>query len=713
MHINNINHFRDKNGIPHIEADNILDLYWGFGYYHAIDRGMQILLMRILGQGRLSELLDPSDNSLKIDKFFRRVNWSANVNEQIKKIPEKEKNISQAYCDGINYVFKKKIPWEYKLFNYKPDLWKIEDIILIARMSGYLTLSQSQEEMERFFIELVKKGVSEDKLKELFPEILEGLDIELIKKVEIADPIVSPEILWNIAIPRAMASNNWVISGKNTKSKKPILSSDPHLEVNRLPNVWSEISLKYKKRYMIGATMPGIPGVLIGRNNDLSWGATYTFMDSVDFWIEECENGRFKKEKKWNDFIIREEIIKRKKKESVKVIFYENSHGVLEGDPYKKGYYLSTKWSGSECGAQSLSQIINIFNTVSVKDGMDVFAKMEPSFNWVFADTKGNIGYQMSGLMPKRRKHIRGFIPLDGRDKKNDWDGFENCMDLPRSYNPEDGYFITANNDLNKYGKVKPITLPMGSYRAERIEELLKNKRGIRRVDIYKMHFDVYSLQAERFMKIIKHLLPDTKNGKILKNWDFKYDLNSQGAFIFEEFYRQLIIEVFGKRGFGKDIIKFIDRETGLFIDFYANFDRILLSENSLWFESRSRDDLFKGVLDKILPGKVNRWGKSRNIIMKNILFDGRLPKVFGFDNKPFELKGSRATISQGQIYRAAGRDTTFAPSYRLVTDMSKDEINTNMAGGPSDRRFSKFYKSDMKNWLDGIYKIIKPEKNL
>ncbi len=118
----NIKHYRDENGIPHIEADNLLDLYWGFGYYHAYDRGMQILLMRILGQGRLSEFLDSSDNSLQIDKFFRRVNWRGKVDEQIKNIPDNEKRIADAYCDGINYVFSKKIPWEYKLLKYKPEL---------------------------------------------------------------------------------------------------------------------------------------------------------------------------------------------------------------------------------------------------------------------------------------------------------------------------------------------------------------------------------------------------------------------------------------------------------------------------------------------------------------------------------------------------------------------------------------------------------------
>ena len=97
-------------------------------------------------------------------------------------------------------------------------------------------------------------------------------------------------------------------------------------------------------------------------------------------------------------------------------------------------------------------------------------------------------------------------------------------------------------------------------------------------------------------------------------------------------------------------------------------------------------------------------------MILKNILFDGKLPRFLGFDRGPVTIIGSLATPHQGQIFESAGRLTTFAPSYRMITDMAEDHIHTNMAGGPSDRRFSKWYCSDLENWKAGSYKKLSPD---
>lgn len=119
----------------------------------------------------------------------------------------------------------------------KPEKWNPEDTVMISRMIGYLTLSQSQGEMERLFVEMVQAGISRDMLEELFPGILNEFEPDMIQKIQLQERIVPPTVLWNIAVPRMMASNNWVISGSKTRSGKPILANDPHVETNRLPNV--------------------------------------------------------------------------------------------------------------------------------------------------------------------------------------------------------------------------------------------------------------------------------------------------------------------------------------------------------------------------------------------------------------------------------------------------------------------------------------------
>ncbi len=689
--------FRDENGTPHIEAETTNDMYWGQGFAHARDRGVQMLMMRVLGQGRLCELLNDSEESLGIDKFFRQMNWHNNLEREFEKLEAKYQGYLQSYADGVNAAFAEKTPWEYKLLGYKPDKWTPTDSIMISRMVGYLTLAQSQAEMERLFVEMVQADISLEKLEELFPGNLGELDIDLLKKVELGKRIVNPASLWDMGAPRMMASNNWVIGGARTKSGQPILANDPHLEVNRLPNVWSEIVLSSGDRYLMGGTMPGAPGVLTGRTPDLAWGVTYAFVDAVDSWVENCKDGKYLKEDEWLDFNVRTETIKRKKADDVKVDFYENEHGVMDGNPHRPGLYLATRWTGADSGAVTFRALFDIAEAVTVKEGMDIMGQVETGWDFVFADNAGEIGFQMTGKVPKRRAGISGFVPLPGWDAKNDWDSYIQVDEMPRSLNPKSNFFATANNDLNEFGKIPPINMPMGSYRAERINALLAKKDDFTVEDVFAMHADLYSLQAERFMAILKPILSTTeftenteKKIEILRDWDLCYDAESQGAFLFEAFYKELYREVFGRNGFGEAALDFLYDESGTFIDFYQNFDRVLLSENSSWFGGLSREEIYAKVAEKSLAITPQTWGSRQQFTLSHMLFGGTFPRFLGFDRGPITGVGGRATIHQGQIYQSAGRVTTFMPSLRMVTEMNADTLHSNLVGGPSDNRFSK-----------------------
>ncbi|MEE4607257.1 MAG: penicillin acylase family protein [Desulfobacteraceae bacterium] len=700
--------WRDEHGVCHIAGDNKMDVFRLMGFAHARDRGMQMLLMRILGQGRASEILDASDEMLAIDTFFRRMDWNGNMDLQIDVLSAEARKLTEAYCAGVNQAFSAKRPWECRLFGYQPEAWSARDVILMSRMIGYLTLAQSQGEMERLLIELVQVGLDRERLDELFPGILGGLDVELIQKIDLQERIVAPAALWNLAAPAAMASNNWVVSGQKTASGMPILANDPHLEINRLPNVWYEVVVKIAGRWAMGANMPGVPALLIGRNPDLAWGATYTFMDATDSWIEKCKDGCYWREPEgWVPFKKRTETIRRKKKAPVVVTFYENLHGVLEGDPHREGLYIATAWAPSFSGAQTVNSLAKMFEASSVAEGMDLLGQVETSWNWVLADSRGNIGYQMSGLMPRRRPGVSGFVPLPGWEPQNDWGGFVPHTDLPRCLNPDCGYFVTANQNLNAYSVIDPINVSMGPYRSDRIGARLAAADGLTREDMYRLQHDFYSIQAERFMEILAPLLPDTANGRILKEWNLAYDAASRGAFLFDRVHRELYRQVFGA-GLGSGAVDHIEGHTGIFNDFYINFDRILLAERSAWFADRSREAIYRDAAAKALDVVPKAWGETRRVLLKNIVFDGRLPKFLGFDRGPVTLPGSLATPHQGQIFESAGRQTTFAPSYRMVIDLAEDEIHTNMAGGPSDRRFSKWYVADLENWAKGHYKRLK-----
>ena len=699
---------RDEHGIPQIESDDISGLHWGMGYCHAMDRGMQMLIMRILGQGRAAELLDGSDEMVEVDRFFRRMNWTGGTVEAASTLSAEARSACEAYRDGVNARLSESVPWELRLIGLRPAPWTIEDSLLLARMAGFLTLAQSQGEVERLFVEMVQAGIDDAQLEALFPRSTQGLDREILAKVELGERIVPEAVKWGVGAPRMMASNNWCISGAKTASGAAMLGNDPHLETNRLPNVWVEQSFRWPDGYAILMTMPGLPAPLVGRNEHLSWGATYTFMDAIDSWVEECRDGKFRRADAWGDFDRRVETIKRKKGDALVETFWENLHGVLDGDAMQAGYRLATRWTGAEGGSQSINALIPMWTARNVSEGMAAFADVESSFNWVFADSAGDIGYQMSGLMPKRPDGWSGFAPRPGWDARFDWDGFVPVDELPRVHNPPEEMVVTANQDLNHLGRAKPINAPMGDYRARRITELLRSRDDHDVASFRAIQMDTYSIQAAEFLEILKPLLGTGPIADALGAWDCRYELHSTGPTAFELFYTELLVEMFGPAA-GAQVVEHLHDATGTFIDFYQNFDRILVAESSPWLGSRTREEVWRAALGRVSDERIEPWGERNRLTLSNMFFGGKLPRFLGFDRGPIPIPGGRATPHQGQIYSAAGRLTSFTPSLRLVADMSTPTLHSALCGGPSDRRFSKWYTSGVEGWRAGRLKVRKP----
>ena len=703
---------RNEHGVICLKAPALDTVLWGSGYAHAVDRYTQLLLMRIIGQGRLCELLEDTQANLEIDTFFRKANWHNNIADEIKKLDQHTRAMCQHYCDGVNEGLKNKGLSMLKVLGYKHESWTIEDSILISRMTGYLTLAQSQTEIEHFFIECVQAGIKIDLLKELFPITDQDINLELLNKVSLEDSIIPSHVLWNCVLPRMMASNNWVISGNKTESGKAMLANDPHLEVNRLPNVWCEQILEYGDERIKGLGMPGLPGVVIGRSHDLAWGVTYAFMDSVDSWIEDCKNGQYLRDNIRCDFDVRKEVIKRKKSPDHLVTYFDNHHGVLNGDPAIDGLYLSTKWSGASGGAASLTAAIDMFTVTDTKTALTVLGQVESAWNWVVCDSEDNIGYQMSGLMPTRLAGWNGFVPQLGWQSTYDWQGFVDAANLPRAYNPTSDYIVTANQDLNHFGNHSPINMPMGSYRAQRISQLIE-KRAVHNIaSCQEIQLDVYSKQAHQFLHILLPLLKDKNEEsslyKVLDNWDCRYDLKSKGAVVFEAFYSALRHLVFAKQNhsFGDKVGRYLACETGIFIDFYQQFDDILLNQHSAWYDECAQSTCFINAFLTIDESCLNKdWGTENQLPFTNILLGDKLPQWLGATTPSIALQGGRATPSQGQIYTSGNRQTSFGPTIRVVTDMNEPVLYTSMAGGPSDNFLSPWYLSELNAWQQGQYK--------
>lgn len=703
----NIKIKRNEHGIPVIQANNFEDAYYAMGWIHANDRQLQMMVTRILLRGEACEKLKASKILLEVDKYIRKMNFQEGLEKEIEKLEPDIKKQIQAYVNGVNNFLKNhKTVYELRLLGYKHEPWTILDSMLIGKIFGFVGLADSQGAVEKLIIHMIHNGISEAKIKELFPYMKENINSELLKKINLTSTIIPKALKW---LPKFNASNNWVVSGKRTKSGKPIFSGDPHLETNRLPAIWNEAIIQMPDNKIIGVSIPGVPGIVMGRTNSIAWSATYSFMDMLDFKIEHCKEGKYRRGDQWYSFKKRRETIRSKKGKDINIDFFDTDTGVLEGTPDTEGYYLRLDWSARKgTGANEFNRLLKMASVKNVKEAMENVKYLDcASFNWVIADIEGNIGYQMSGRLFERAQGVSGLLPIPAWDEKEIT--FVDPNKLPSLYNPPEGFIVTANNDLNFLGEVSPITLPMGSYRADRIKQCIEEKDTGFEVDTMKeIQADLYSLQAEKLMKIIIPFLPDCQNGTILKNWDMRYDLESKGAMLFEEFYNHFLHSVFADNGFGHDILNYILTETGMFSSIYQNFDTILLDENSEWFSHKSRKQCIEEALKKTLVKKAKKYKEVRQFMFGHLLFGNHLPKFLGYDRGPYALPGSRATIPQGQIFKVLGRKTTFAPSYRMIVDMATNEMHTNISGGPSDRRFSKWYASDLDNWYKKIYKILK-----
>lgn len=703
---------RNPHGIPEITAQTLPDLMHGLGWVHANDRQLQTLLARILLQGRAAELLKGEASLIAVDTYMRRMNFLPDADVQLARLTPDIRTALDAYVDGFNRWMDAFGPvFEFKLLGYRrPEPYTAADCLRLSKAFGFLGLADGQANMEKFLVQIIQNGLAPDKLRELFPYLSDPVDTDLIKRVKLSPPLVPEAVAWLDRLPRFNASNNWAVSGRHTRSGFPMLCGDPHLEVNRLPNIWQEVVLRLPDNTLAGGSLPGVPGLILGRSRYLAWSATYAYMDMLDYRIERCREGGYYRQTGWTPFTVREETIRVKGKPAIRMTIHENEHGLLEGDPHVAGHYLVLGWSAaSGCGARDVEAMLRMLDTRDVRTGMALLRQMEVvAMNWVLADIRGNIGYQMSGRHFNRPPGISGLLPHAGWERRFDPQGFNDPEDLPAVFNPPEGIIATANQDLNYLGQSRPINLCMGPYRADRIIDLLESGDRLDVAYMKDMQYDLYSLQAERLMKIIAPLLPDTDNGRILKAWDLRYDARSTGAMLFESVYRAVIDVVFGDHGIGRDGLAYLFSKTRLFNDYYVNLDRILEKPSSAWFDGQSREELLRRGIDEGLAVEPVSYQAFRAITLTHLLFGGRLPRLLGFDVGPLTLPGSRATIAQGQIFRHAGRSSTFGPTYRFVCDMATDEIHTNLAGGPSDRRFSKWYVSDLKHWYEGNYKVLR-----
>ena len=493
--------------------------------------------------------------------------------------------------------------------------------------------------------------------------------------------------------------------------------------MNRLPAIWYEAVLRWGNEYVLGASLPGCPLFGVGRTAHLAWGVTYMKGDTIDYFIEDCRPGgesgwQYRRGEKWLNFDLRSEEIKRKSGATDTLKVYSNSQGILESDPGQAGagYYLSFNWiGGGEGASQSIGTWLDVIDSRTTMDAMDVAQQCpQPTLCWVFADREGHIGLQGGGWFPKCNPPNTGLVPVAAWDEANHWQGKLESYYLPRIYDPPEGFIATANENINTPGDPMLVTQPLPEYRKRRIVERLKGLPQATVTDMQKLQYDVVSLQARDLLKVFLPYLPNSPIKRRLAAWDCSYHPGSLEATLFTKLYRNVLLEIFGEApnreggGIGWRRMLYLSSRFGFSMMVLTSIDRLLKQDYSRWWAGKDKGELIRRAAAKLAGEPDQPWGEFNSFRFANrFITSSRVGGVLGFHTGVMPMPGCHATPFQGHLLTTAKRETTFAPSFHFVTDLGTDEAWTNLPGGPSESRFSPFYKSDLMRWQTGTYKRV------
>ncbi|MEV5477611.1 penicillin acylase family protein [Streptomyces sp. NPDC052207] len=582
-----------------------------------------------------------------------------------------------------------------------------------------------------------------------------------------------------------IGSNSWVVDGDHTITGKPLLANDPHLSAS-LPSVWYQMglhctTLSSKCQYDVtGYTFAGMPGVIIGHNKNIAWGMTNSGVDVTDLYLEKLSGSGYLYDNKVRPFTTRTETIKVAGGDSKKIVVRETNNGPLLSDRDDElvkvgkkatvetaapdrgdGYGIALRWTALDPGTSmdavfAIDKASNWDEFRSASRSFDV-----PSQNLVYADTKGNIGYQLPGKIPVRGKG-EGRLPAPGWDPAYSWTGkYIPQNALPYEFNPKRGYIVTANQaviDKSRYPYLLTEDWGYGT-RSQRITDLIESKiKGGGKMSTD----DMRQIQLDNFSDIARLLVPkllkidvSDKNvreaQKLLEGWDYTQDADSAAAAYFNAVWRNILKLAFGNK-LPKELrvegqclwVEPADstgpadedqkvRECGERAADQAQPDggdrwfqvvnNIINDQTNDWWRlpktrtqkaTTTRDDLFKRALTDArweLTAKLGKdidtwsWGRLHRLFLKNQTLGTSGPGVLQYmlNRGPWKLDGGEATVNASGWNAAGGYSVVWVPSMRMVVNLADlDKSKWINLTGASGHAYSAHYTDQTDKWAQG-----------
>ena len=563
---------RDGRGIPYIEAKLDADLYFAQGYVTASDRLWQMDLLRRLARGETAEIFGRS--VLEEDKRWRRYGFAEVADQSLSVLTPELRSALSDYARGVNAFIatldERSLPVEFRILQYKPKQWTPTDTIVIGKILAEALSTTWQNDLLRASL----KKLSPEKFADLTNQIT-PYDVVLFGKDKGGNPSGSEgALMQNDTLPTRRvsastlataarddqlradslarvglysedlaASNNWVISGKRTADGKPILANDPHLSPSA-PGIWYLSHLSTPTMRVSGVTFPGVPGIVLGHNEFIAWGATNVGPDVQDIYYETFNaQGEYKTPAGWQKSTVRKEnIIVRSNplKTETRVVEYdvtETRNGVIVIEDNGKKYSL--KWTARDPKNNEFES----FFAANRARNWDEFKTALKKYggatqNFVYADVKGNIGWYAAGRIPIR-KTGDGSMPYNGSTSDGDWTGYIPFNELPNLYNPPNGLIVTANQRIvgTSYKYAGIISRGAASpWRARRIYDALSAKRKVTMDDVRNVQYDIYNIPLANLAKeLVKPGAASADTAALMKNWDGKMTADSNAALLANE----------------------------------------------------------------------------------------------------------------------------------------------------------------------------------
>jgi len=727
-----VNVYRDSAGIPYVSAANENDAAFALGFVHAQERLFQMDVFRRAAEGKLSEVI--GSRTVRFDRMFRTLGLFDLAEKEYAALSPESKTYLDSYVDGINYFIENaEGNWgvEFDLLDYEPEKWKPAHSLAIGKLMAWeLNIGWWGEFA---FIRLAKKlGV--EKTLEIFPGY-KGKNLEAALNID--DSIFETDLAFRKFFGfegTHIGSNNWAVNGNLSGGGKAIVANDTHLAF-QLPGHWFFAVVKGGELNIAGFTIPGLPVVTIGKNNSIVWTVTNLMLDDTYFYSEKLDSSKtnYFIDGEWRPLEITKDTIAVKDSSDYIYKIYKTHRGpLLFGDhPYEllngkdeQLMPLSIRWNlyDENKGYESFYLLNRAQDWESFNFALKDYAT--PGQNFVYADKEGNIGYVGAGKIPIRKNQSLSFI-YDGTSSENDWKGYVPFNKAPRILNPEANFLATANNKVIEDYPFHITNLWEPSSRINRINEMLKAKDSLT-VDYFaRMQNDFISLYAKQITTYIfgafqNEIIEDANLKtalRLLENWCFVMNAESQTPAVYSFFYQKLLENIFtdemGERLF-KEFV-FIANVP------YRTVEKMLEENNSKWFDDISTDDVVEDrdyIIRKSLHDAIaelaNRygknpadwqWGKIHTLTFKHIFHGQSEIADLVLNIGEFQMGGDGTTLFNTEFSFSEPYEVRLGPSMRFIYDFAEPEkIYMVLTAGESGHFMNAFYKNMTQNWLTGKY---------